>query len=123
MHSPQQPMMFLPATQSSSPIEYPTHAYSLHTKDIQNALLKIVDDTEDDIDISNELVAEAKIEKIDKKLAKTKGISKCEKRRLQNRRSALKCRMRKANLITTLSQEVGELQLTNSNLLAQVSYF
>jgi hypothetical protein len=40
--------------------------------------------------------AEVKIDKIDKKLAKSKGISKPDKRRLQNRRSALKCRLRKA---------------------------
>lgn len=53
-------------------------------------------DDEDDIDISNELVAELKIKKIDEKLIKSKGISKSDRRRLQNRRSALKCRMRKA---------------------------
>jgi len=39
-------------------------------------------DHEDDGDISNELVAEVKIQKIDKKLSKSNGISKGEKRRL-----------------------------------------
>ena len=98
MHSSQQNMIFLPTNYSSPIGEYPPHYTTYFNKELQNALTK-VDDTDDDIDISNELVAEVKIEKIDKKLAKTKGISKCEKRRLQNRRSALKCRLRKAHLI------------------------
>ena len=51
----------------------------------------------DDSDISNEVNAELKITKIDKKLNKKSiTITKVDKRRLQNRRSALKCRLRKA---------------------------
>lgn len=57
------------------------------------------DESDGDHEISNEVDAEVKIDKIDKKLAKSKGISKSDKRRLQNRRSALKCRIRKAKLI------------------------
>jgi hypothetical protein len=51
---------------------------------------------EEDSDISNEANAELKIGKIDKKLKKGLGMNKVDKRRLQNRRSALKCRLRKA---------------------------
>lgn len=54
------------------------------------------DDFENDSDISNEVNAELKITKIDKKLKKSITINKVDKRRLQNRRSALKCRLRKA---------------------------
>ena len=54
-------------------------------------------DFEEDSDISNEVNAELKINKIDKKLNKKSiTINKVDKRRLQNRRSALKCRLRKA---------------------------
>jgi hypothetical protein len=52
-----------------------------------------------DSDISHEEVAERKIIKIDKKLFKHKAMDKIEKRRLQNRKSALKCRLRKTHTI------------------------
>lgn len=61
-------------------------------------------------DISEESVAEKKIVKIDKKLRKHKQMDKIEKRRLQNRKSALKCRLRKSHLIASLSQEVDQLK-------------
>jgi F0F1-type ATP synthase epsilon subunit len=57
-------------------------------------------------DISAESVAEKKIQKIDKKLNRHKQMDKAEKRRLQNRKSALKCRLRKSHTIQSLSVEV-----------------
>ena len=77
-------------------------------------------DLEDDSDISNEVNAEMKINKIDKKLQKSYQINKVDKRRLQNRRSALKCRLRKAHTITTLSQEVANLKNEHSYLISEV---
>jgi hypothetical protein len=63
-----------------------------------------------DSDISHESVAEKKIQKIDRKLTKHKAMDKVEKRRLQNRKSALKCRLRKSHTIAALSKEVGALK-------------
>lgn len=54
----------------------------------------------EDDDVSNESVAENKIVKIDRRLSKYRTvIDKTSKRRLQNRKSALKCRLRKSHLI------------------------
>lgn len=54
----------------------------------------------EDDDVSNESVAEKKIVKIDRRLNKNRTvIDKTSKRRLQNRKSALKCRLRKSHLI------------------------
>jgi hypothetical protein len=61
-----------------------------------------------DSDISLEAVAEKKIHKIDKKLSKHKAMDKVEKRRLQNRKSALKCRLRKTH---TIQQSMHEISL------------
>ena len=52
-----------------------------------------------EFDISHEEGAERKIVKIDKKLNQFKAMDKAEKRRLQNRKSALKCRLRKTATI------------------------
>lgn len=65
----------------------------------------------DSSDISQEAVAEKKILKIDRKLFKHKAMDKVEKRRLQNRKSALKCRLRKSHTIASLSKEVGQLKV------------
>ena len=66
------------------------------------------DKVEDDDDVSNESVAERKILKIDRRLLKNRQqIDKTQKRRLQNRKSALKCRLRKSQLIAALQIEVG----------------
>ena len=66
------------------------------------------EDEEDDDDVSNESVAERKILKIDRRLSKHRQqIDKTQKRRLQNRKSALKCRLRKSHLIVALQHEVA----------------
>jgi hypothetical protein len=68
-------------------------------------------DEEEDDDVSNESVAERKIMKIDRRLTKNRQvIDKTQKRRLQNRKSALKCRLRKSHLIATLQNEVAYLK-------------
>lgn len=78
-------------------------------------------------DISQEEVAEKKILKIDRKLFRHKEIDKIEKRRLQNRKSALKCRLRKTHTIKTqeqtiteLNQEVGKLRQERLSLFEEV---
>lgn len=78
-------------------------------------------------DISQEEVAEKKILKIDRKLFRHKEIDKVEKRRLQNRKSALKCRLRKTHTIKTqeqtiteLNQEVGKLRQERLSLFEEV---
>jgi hypothetical protein len=63
---------------------------------------------EEDDDVSNESIAERKILKIDRRLSKNRQqIDKTQKRRLQNRKSALKCRLRKSHLIAALQNEVA----------------
>ncbi len=69
-----------------------------------------------DSDISHEGVAEKKIVKIDRKLFKHKEMDKVEKRRLQNRKSALKCRLRKSHTIASLSKEVAQIKEEKQSL-------
>ena len=63
----------------------------------------------ENIDVTHEPNAKLKIAKINKKLKKCNGINKVEKRRLQNRKSALRCRLKKVTMIKELSEEVGNL--------------
>jgi hypothetical protein len=66
------------------------------------------EEEEEDDDVSNESIAERKILKIDRRLSKNRQqIDKTQKRRLQNRKSALKCRLRKSHLIAALQNEVS----------------
>ncbi|TNV81621.1 hypothetical protein FGO68_gene12458 [Halteria grandinella] len=75
----------------------------------------------EDDDVSNESVAEKKIVKIDRRLNKNRTvIDKTSKRRLQNRKSALKCRLRKSHLIQTLQSEVGQLKLERQSLFSEI---
>lgn len=67
-----------------------------------------IDEEEDDDDVSNESIAEQKILKIDRRLNRS-AIDKTQKRRLQNRKSALKCRLRKSHLIVTLQVELSRV--------------
>ena len=78
----------------------------------------IIDDSESDI--SHESVAEKKIIKIDRKLQKYKAMDKVQKRRLQNRKSALKCRIRKTHTISSLTKEVGHLKQERFSLYEEV---
>ncbi|CDW76471.1 bzip transcription factor [Stylonychia lemnae] len=81
-----------------------------------------------DSDISQESIAEKKILKIDKKLSKHKAMDKVEKRRLQNRKSALKCRLRKTHTIQSsmqqislMTKEVGQLKQERQSLYEEIS--
>ena len=66
------------------------------------------EEEEEDDDVSNESIAERKILKIDRRLSNNRQqIDKTQKRRLQNRKSALKCRLRKSHLIAALQNEVS----------------
>lgn len=71
---------------------------------------------DDDNDVANELFAERKILRIGRLLEKTV-MDKIQKRRLQNRKSAIKCRMRKSHLITTLLKEVSRLKALNLEII------
>jgi bZIP transcription factor len=62
-----------------------------------------------------------KIQKIDVRLMKNKQMDRVEKRRLQNRKSALKCRLRKSHIIATLTEEVKTMKVERQNLYAEVS--
>lgn len=73
-----------------------------------------------DSDISHEAVAEKKIVKIDRKLHKHREMDKVEKRRLQNRKSALKCRLRKSHTIASLTKEVTHLKEERKTLYEEV---
>tara|TARA_B110000285_G_C14858539_1_gene483407 strand:+ start:169 stop:405 length:237 start_codon:yes stop_codon:yes gene_type:complete len=73
----------------------------------------VLDDEVDEL-IPPDLSAADKIDKIDEVLSKVKSkskvaISKALKRKLQNRRSALKSRMRKSQLISNLKTEQSEV--------------
>lgn len=89
------------------------------------------DEGEDsELDISHEEVAERKIVKIDKKLNKFKAMDKAEKRRLQNRKSALKCRLRKTHTIHTqekvisaLHEEISQLKNSKQSMFEQVRLY
>eukprot|EP00347_Sterkiella_histriomuscorum_P020527 403337463 len=70
-------------------------------------------------DISHESIAEKKIIKIDKKLSKSKVMDKVEKRRLQNRKSALKCRLRKTHIIKSQEQQINQLNAQVGKMMVE----
>lgn len=78
---------------------------------------------ESESDISHESRAEKKIQKIDKRLKKNKQMDKVEKRRLQNRKSALKCRLRKSHTIASLSKDVAQMKDERQTLHEEVRLF
>jgi hypothetical protein len=79
-------------------------------------------DSLDESDVTNEPNTNLKIDKINKKLSKSRSINKVEKRRLQNRKSALRCRLKKVNMIRELSDQVEDLKRQNELLLMKVSF-
>lgn len=78
--------------------------------------------SEDDSDIEGQLTAtNNQLFKIEKKIQQGTDLSKRERRLLQNRKSALKCRLKKQHELDKMKKQVDKLANENRELKEKVS--